>query len=223
MLPMTDTPHEPVYVECAEVARSLAQPHRLVLLDLVAQQERAVERLAELSGLSMANASQHLQHLRRAGLVQARRDGKRVLYRLGNGPVANLMAALHHYVDHARGEIRHVVADSFNQRDKLEVMSRQDLLGLMETNSVTLLDVRPEDEFAQGHLPGALNIPVEELERRLAELPSGQEIVAYCRGPYCVLSQEAVVALRTKGLRARRLDDGFPGWKAAGLPTEMTI
>lgn len=219
---MTEPPSQ-IFVDVAELARSLAHPHRLVLLDHIAREERAVERLAELSGLSMANASQHLQSLRRAGLVQTRRDGKRVLYRLGAGPVANLLAALRQHAEHTRAEIRLVVADSFSQPERLDAMSREELLTLLQGGGVMLLDVRPQDEFAEGHLPGALNIPLEELELRLAELPPGQEIVAYCRGPHCVLSADAVAALRAKGLRARRLADGFPDWKAAGLPVEGTI
>lgn len=211
-----------IFAEFAELARTLGNAHRLILLEHIAQGERAVERLAELSGLSVANASQHLQHLRRAGFVQTRRDGKRVLYRLGSGPIVNLLAALRQYAEHNRSEIRELVADSFNQRDRLGAISREELLRRMQEDSVTLLDVRPEDEFALGHLPGAMNIPVEELERRLAELSPDQEIVAYCRGPYCVLSVNAVAALRAKGFKARGLEHGFPEWKAAGLRVEMT-
>lgn len=219
---MSEPAPQPIFVELADLARSLAHPHRIALLDHVGQGEFAVERLAELSGLSMANTSQHLQQLRRAGLVQTRRDGKRVLYRLGGGPVAEVLAALRAHAEHMRAEIRGLVADSFRQPEKLQAMSREELLGLMRSDGVVLLDVRPEDEFAQGHLPGALNIPADELERRLAELPADQQIVAYCRGPHCVLSLDAVVSLRAKGLRARRLEDGFPDWKAAGLPIETT-
>lgn len=209
-----------IFAELAELARTLGHAHRLILLEHIAQGERAVERLAELSGLSVANASQHLQHLRRAGFVQTRRDGKRVLYRLGSGPIVGLLAALREYAEHNRSEIRQLVADSVGQRERLEAISREELLGRMQEGSVTLLDVRPDDEFALGHLPGAINIPVEELGRRLAELPRKQEIVAYCRGPYCVLSANAVAALRAKGFRARRLENGFPDWKAAGLCVE---
>lgn len=209
-----------IFAELAELARTLGNAHRLALIEHIAQGERAVERLAELSGLSVANTSQHLQHLRRAGFVQTRRDGKHVLYRLGNGPIAELLAALRQYGEHNRSEIRELVSDSFHRRDRLESITREELLSRLQEHSVTLLDVRPEEEFALGHLPGAINIPVEELERRLAELPAGQEIVAYCRGPYCVLSVNAVAALRARGLRARRLENGFPDWKAAGLQVE---
>jgi len=218
---MTQSPSEHEHI--AELARSLGHAHRLALLDHLAAGERAVESLAELTNLSMANASQHLQQLRRAGLVQARRDGKRILYRLGSGPVAHVLAALRQHVTHTHAEMRQVVTDSFSQRDQLHAISREELLTLMQSEGVTLLDVRPEDEFAQGHLPGALNIPLEDLERRLAELPAGQEIVAYCRGAYCVLSHDAVIALRAKGLRARHFDNGFPDWKAAGLPIEANV
>ncbi|WP_129525784.1 metalloregulator ArsR/SmtB family transcription factor [Achromobacter agilis] len=204
----------------AEVAKTLGHAHRLVLLEHVAQGERAVERLAELSGLSVANTSQHLQHLRRAGFVQTRRDGKRVLYRLGTGPVAQLLAALRGYAEHQRAEIKEIIADSIHQRDRLDGVSVDELLGLLDSGSVVLLDVRPAEEFALGHLPGAVNIPPEQLEGRLADLPADANIVAYCRGPYCVLSSDAVAALQARGLRARRLDVGFPEWKAAGLRVE---
>ncbi|MGF6229272.1 rhodanese-related sulfurtransferase [Inquilinus ginsengisoli] len=210
-----------LFAELAELARTLGHAHRLMLLEQIGQGERPVERLAELAGLTVANASQHLQHLRRAGLVESRRDGKRVLYRLGGGPIVPLLAALRRQAGHRRAEIRDVVADSIGRPERLEGLSREDLLERLREGGVTLLDVRPEEEFALGHLPGALNIPVESLERRLAELPPGQEIVAYCRGPYCVLSVEAVAALRACGLPARRLRDGFLDWKAAGMDVEM--
>ena len=166
----------------------------------------------------MANASQHLQVLRRAGFVRSRRDGKRVLYRLGDGPVVELLGALRRYAEHSRAEVRGIVSAYFNRLDSLEPVSRETLLTRLDDGSTLLLDVRPEDEFALGHLPGALNIPLADLERRLGELPKGVQIVAYCRGPYCVLSFEAVAALRARGYDIRRLEDGFPEWKAAGLP-----
>jgi rhodanese-related sulfurtransferase len=204
----------------AEIAKTLGQAHRLALLEHIAQGERAVERLAELTGLSVANTSQHLQHLRRAGFVQTRRDGKRVLYRWGAGPIAPLLAALRGYAEHQHAEIRDVIADSIHQRDRLDGVSIEELLGMLDSGGVVLLDVRPSEEFAQGHLPGAINIPTEDLERRLADLPAGADVVAYCRGPYCVLSTDAVAALRAHGVAARRLDAGFPEWKAAGLQVE---
>jgi len=211
-----------LFEQFADLARVLGHAHRLELLEHASQGERSVERLAQLTGLSVANASQHLQHLRRGGFVQSRRDGNRVLYRLGDGPVLELLAALRCYAERSRAEVREVVTDYFDRLDRLEPVSREELLGRLQDESVTLLDVRPEDEFALGHLPGALNLPFDELERRLAEIPRDQEIIAYCRGPYCVLSFEAVAMLRARGYRVRRLEDGFPEWKAAGLKVEAT-
>ncbi|GAB1578754.1 ArsR/SmtB family transcription factor [Bordetella petrii] len=204
----------------AELARTLGHAHRLALLEHIAQGERSVERLAELAGLSLANASQHLQLLRRAGLVQTRRDGKRVLYRLGGGPVANVLAALRDFAAYQHAEIQALAADSLHRPERLEGVAIEELLGRMAEGEVVLLDVRPPDEYALGHLPGAINIPAEELAQRLGELPPGRDIVAYCRGPYCVLSTEAVAALQAHGLPARRLGAGFPEWKAAGLQVE---
>ncbi|WP_240317380.1 ArsR/SmtB family transcription factor [Achromobacter dolens] len=201
--------------ELAELARTLGNAHRLVLLEHIAQGERPVERLAELSGLSVANTSQHLQQLRRAGFVATRRDGKHVYYRLGTAPIAGLLNALGAVAQHNRSEIRRLVADSQDRRDGLEAISRDELLSRLGEGGMTLLDVRPADEFAQGHLPGALNIPANELLERLGELPAGHEIVAYCRGPFCVLSSDAVATLRAHGLRADRLDAGFPDWRAS--------
>ena len=152
--------------------------------------------------------------------MQTRRDGKRVLYRLGDGPIAALLAALGACAEHQHAEMREVIADSIHQRERLDGVSITELVGMLKAESVTLLDVRPAEEFALGHLPGALNIPAEELERRLGDLPADAEIVAYCRGPYCVLSSEAVTALRARGMQARRLEAGFPEWKAAGLRVE---
>ena len=211
-----------VFEQFAEVARVLGQANRLELLEHVAQGERPVERLAQLTGLSLANASQHLQVLRRAGFVRAHRDGKQVLYRLGEGPVVPLLAALRRYAEHSRAELNAIVADYFHRLDSLEPVSRKELLRRLKDKSVLVLDVRPEDEFAQGHLPGALNIPLAHLGKQLSKLPKRTQIVAYCRGPYCVLSFEAVAALRAKGFDARRLEDGFPEWKAAGLPLDRS-
>jgi len=209
-----------IFEQFAELARVLGHAHRLELIELVSQGERSVDRLAEVTGLSIANTSQHLQQLRRGGFVQSRRDGKRVLYRLADGPILSLIAALRSYAERNRAEIGKIVADYFQRLDQLEPVSRKELAQRLKAKSAIVLDVRPEDEFALGHVPGALNIPINELKRRLVELPKGQEIVAYCRGPYCVFSFEAVALLRKRGFLVRRLEDGFPEWKAAGLATE---
>jgi ArsR family transcriptional regulator len=214
-------PKRDLYAQFANVARAIANEHRLELLELVAQGDRSVEALAELSGLSVANASQHLQHLRRAGLVAARRQAKFVLYRLADDAVLAMLAAMHKVAERNIGEVERILRSYFHSRDDLEPVSRADLQRRMKQGLVTVLDVRPEDEFALGHLPGARNVPLSQLKRHLSRLDRDAEIVAYCRGPYCVLSFEAVAQLRKRGFKARRLQDGLPEWKAAGLPVEI--
>src|SRR5690242_19002039 len=207
-----------LFAQFATVAKSLGHAHRLELLEQLAQGERTVEILADRTGLSIANTSQHLQQMRRAGLVTNRRDGKFVFYQLADDSVLSLLAALRTVAERNLAEVERVVRSYFADRDSLEALSRDELLSRSRAGTVTILDVRPEDEFALGHLPGAVNIPLRALERRLSELDPSKEIVAYCRGPYCVLSYEAVAALRARGFRARRLEDGLPEWRAAGLP-----
>jgi ArsR family transcriptional regulator len=211
-------PKQALFAEFAAVAKTLGHAHRLELLEQVAQGERSVEILAERTGLSVANSSQHLQHLRRAGLVAARRDGKFVYYRLADDAILDLVAALHRIAERNVAEVGRVLHSYFHDRDSLAPVSREELVERSRGGVVTILDVRPEDEFALGHLPNAVSIPLRVLEARLSELDPAQEIVAYCRGPYCVLSFEAVAALRARGFRARRLVDGLPEWRAAGLP-----
>lgn len=210
-----------IFEHIAEQARALGHAHRLELLEHAAQGERSVEALARLAGLSVANASHHLQQLRRSGFVQSRREGKHVLYRLGEGPVDALLTVMRAHAEQSRAEVRQIVEDSFARLDALEPVTREELIDRLAAGEIALLDVRPGDEFALGHLPGAVSLPLEELGQRLAELPRDREIVAYCRGPYCVLSFEAVAALRAKGYRVRRLEDGFPEWKAAGMDVEV--
>jgi rhodanese-related sulfurtransferase/DNA-binding transcriptional ArsR family regulator len=207
-----------LFAEFAAVAKSLAHAHRLELLEQLAQGERSVEALAEKIGLSVANASQHLQQLRRAGLLTTRRDGKFVYYRLVDDAVLDVLAALRRIAERNVAEVQRIVRTYFDDRDSFEAVSREELLQKVRAGVAIALDVRPPDEFAMGHLPGAVNIPLRELEARLAEISAAQEIIAYCRGPYCVLSYEAVAALRTRGFKARRLEDGLPEWRAAGLP-----
>jgi len=193
----------------------------LELLEHLGQGERSVEELAALTGLTFANTSRHLQILRRAALVTTRRDGKRVLYSLaGQDDVIALLKALGRVGERNAAEIERVMAAYFRARDAMEPVTRKGLIKRLKDDLVTVLDVRPEAEFALGHLPSALNIPWPDLKKRLAELPKGREIVAYCRGPYCVLSFEAVAMLRARGYTVHRLEDGFPEWKAAGLPIE---
>jgi len=211
-------PKQALFAQFAAVAKTLGHAHRLELLEQLAQGERSVEVLAQRTGLSIANASQHLQHLRRAGLVASRRDGKFVYCRLADDAVLDLLAGLRRIAERNIAEVQRIIRSYFDKRDSLEAVSREELVERSRAGTVTILDVRPEDEFALGHLPSALNIPLRELEARLGEIDPKQEIVAYCRGPYCVLSYEAVAALRARGFKVRRLEDGLPEWRAAGLP-----
>jgi rhodanese-related sulfurtransferase/predicted transcriptional regulator len=212
------SPKLALFTQFAAVAKTLGHAHRLELLEQLAQGERSVEILAQRIGLSTANASQHLQQMRRVGMVAARRNGKFVHYRLADDAVLDLLAALRRIAERNVAEVERIVRSYFHDRDDLEPISRQELLQRSRAGMVTILDVRPEDEFALGHLPGAVNIQLRELEAHLAEFDPAQEIVAYCRGPYCVLSYEAVAALRARGFKVRRLEDGLPEWRAAGLP-----
>lgn len=214
-------PKRAVFAGLADLAKAVASPHRIEILEFLGQGDRSVETIAGRLGLSVANASQHLRLMQRAGLLASRRDGKRVLYGLSDPAVVELMSALSRLAERRTAEVRAVVAGYFHQRDSLEAVSRSELVERISAGLVTVLDVRPRDEFALGHLPGALNIPLAELERRLGELSPDREVVAYCRGPYCVLSFEAVAALRLRGFTVHRLEDGYPEWKAAGLPVEQ--
>ena len=216
----SQNPKRAMFEHLAAVARSLGSAHRLELLELLAQTERSVEELANLSGLTIANASQHLQQLRRFGVVEARREGKRVIYKLADPEVVVLLGALSRVTQRNVGAVEKILNSYFRERDNFEPVSRKELLRRMRDGLVTLIDTRPEEEFIAGHLPGAISVPLSELKRRLRQLPRDQEIVAYCRGPYCVLSYEAVAELRRRGFKAFRLEDGFPEWKAAGLPVE---
>lgn len=218
----TDNPKHALMSHFAAVAKALGHAHRLELLEFVAQGERSVDSLAQRAGLSIGNASQHLHNLRRAGLITSRREGKRVLYRLADEAVVGLLVTLRQIAERNVAEVQQIVHGYFHRRDALEPVSREQLVARMQEGLVTLLDVRPQDEFVAGHLLNAINIPLHELENHLAELPRDQEIIAYCRGAYCVLSFEAVSTLRNRGFKVRRLQDGYPEWKAAGLPVETT-
>ncbi|KAB2688474.1 ArsR/SmtB family transcription factor [Brucella tritici] len=215
-------PTQAIFESLAEVAQALGHPSRLELLGYLAQGQRSVEELTGLSDMSFANTSRHLQILRRARLVETERRGKHVLYSLaGDAEVVLLISALGRVGERNVAEVNRVLNDYFHARDSMEAVSRQVLADRLSAGIVTILDVRPQDEFAQGHLPGARNIPFSELDRRLKELPKDAEIVAYCRGPYCVFAFDAVAALRANGFKARRLEGGYPEWKAAGLAVEM--
>jgi len=211
-------PKRAVFEQFAVVAQALANAHRVELIELLAQGERSVEALAQLSDLRLTNASQHLQLLRRAGLVVTRRSGKQVLYRLADRDVVDLLMALCRSAERGVAEIDRIVQSYFRERDQLEPVSHEELAGRLRAGLVTLIDVRPAEEFAAGHIPGAVNIPIGELPRRIDGLATDCTVIAYCRGPYCVYAFEAVAALRAKGYDARRLADGYPEWWAAGRP-----
>lgn len=207
-----------LFAAFADIARGLGNAHRLDLLEHLAQGEKSVETLAEKAGLTIANASQHLQALRRVGLAVGERRGKHVVYRLSGDDVLDLMAALRAVGERHADAVKSVVSDYFEARDGLEAVTFASLERRMADGLVTLLDVRPSDEFADGHVSGALNIPLADLMARIAEIPPGVEIVAYCRGPWCVLAFEAVALLRETGRDAHRLNGGLPEWRRAGLP-----
>lgn len=207
-----------LYEQFARLAKALANPHRLELIDILAQGERTVEDLATETALSVANASQHLQVLRAARLVEARREGLYAYYRLADENVFRVWQALRALGEARLAEIDRVVQTFLGNRDQLQPVSAGELLARLQTGDVTLLDVRPADEYRAGHIAGARSIPVAELEPHLDELPRDQEIIAYCRGPYCVFADEAVALLRARGYQARRLTEGLPDWRVAGLP-----
>lgn len=217
-----EKPKSVIFGQFALIAKAFAHPLRLQLLEQLAQGERTVETLADRTGASIANASQHLRQMRAAGLLGSRREAKFVYYRLASDVVIEILSGLRRIGEGQLAEVDRVVNGYFNRRDSLEPVTRAELVNRAKSDLVTVLDVRPADEFALGHVPGALNIPFRDLEARLAELDPKQEIVAYCRGPYCVLSFEAVAALRARGFNIRRLEDGYPEWRAAGLPVETT-
>lgn len=213
------SPKHAVFEQFAQTAKILGHPARIEIIELLAQTMHSVEGIAERAGLSVAATSQHLQTLKRAGLVSAKREGKYIFYSIAGDDVVELLAALRGVTERHNAEMDRIVQGYFEQRDGMDPVSRAELLDLVRSGLVTVLDVRPTDEYAAGHIPGAANIPLAELEHRLSELGKEREVIAYCRGPYCVYAFEAVAALRQAGFSARRLEDGLPQWRAAGLET----
>jgi rhodanese-related sulfurtransferase len=213
-------PKQEIFAGLARIGTALSSATRIEFLELLAQGERSVEQLATLTGASVANTSQHLQKLRQAGLVASRKEGQYVFYRLAGDEIVGLLAALGRAGEAHLAEVEKLVRVILAQKDDVEPVPAKELLARMRKGLVTVLDVRPEEEFAAGHIPGAVNIPIHELEKRLADLPKSREVVAYCRGPYCLMSYDAVALLRRKGRKSRRLQDGMPEWRAAGLPVE---
>jgi len=221
---MSDSGHrrfkERLYGQYARIGKALASPHRLEMLELLAQSERTVESLAGELGQSMANASQHLKVLRAAGLVDTRREGLFIHYRLADDEVIRLSGALRTVAEQRLAELERLVDHEFRARAATEPISLPELLKRAGRDDVVILDTRPAHEYRAGHIAGALSVPVDELQRRLRRLPKQKEYVAYCRGRYCVYADRAVEILQTSGRRARRLAEGFPEWKTAGFPVE---
>lgn len=211
-----------LYVQIARLGKAVGNGHRLELLEYLAQGERTVEVLAKLTGLSVANTSQHLQILRQSGLVNTRREGLYIHYRLAEPQVVQLIEVMGRLAASQLAEVERLVQNYLTKKDDMEPVPRAELLARVRDGIVTVLDVRPREEYEAGHLPGALNIPLKVLEEHLEKLPRQQDVVAYCRGPYCVLAYDAVARLRQKGFKARRLEGGYPEWKLAGLPVEET-
>ncbi len=209
-----------LFSQFARVGKALSNGNRLELLEFLAQGERSVEQLSKVAGLTVANTSQHLQQLRHAGMVSCRKEGLKVYYSISGDDVIHLLDALRAVAERHVSDVQHLVNTFLTVKDDLEPIPRSELLERARDGLVTVLDVRPPEEYAAGHVPGAVNIPLQELEQRLGELGKEQEVVAYCRGPHCVLAFDAVARLREKGMKARRLEDGYPEWKIAGLPVE---
>lgn len=213
-----------IYEQLARIGKSLGSGPRLEILDILCQGPRTVEMLAKQVGnLSVANTSHHLQVLRRARLVEAEKDGVRVTYRLADPQVCTFFLALRQFAESRLLEIEAVTHQFLEARDAMEPVDREALVTRVRRGEVTVLDVRPLEEYRAGHIPGALSVPLNELDRRMAELPPDREVVAYCRGPYCVLAIDAVAQLKQHGYRAIRLEEGVPDWRARGLPIESDL
>jgi rhodanese-related sulfurtransferase len=212
-----------VFSQFARIAAGFGSPKRIELIDLLAQGERPVDALAREAGLTLANTSRHLQVLKGAGLVTSRKAGLQVFYRLADALVLDGYRKLQTLAEARLAEVGRLVTDFFSGADGLEPVESAELLRRDLGGHVVVIDVRPPEEYAAGHIAGALSVPLADLERRLAELPRGKRIVAYCRGPYCVLAAEAVHRLRRRGRDARRLHDGYPEWRDAGLPVAVGL
>ena len=210
-----------LFAQFAQVGKSLSNGNRLELLEFLAQGERSVDELSKASGLSVANTSQHLQGLKRSGLVKNRTEGQRSYYRLSDYSIVALLALMRKVAEDNLAEIQILISSYLESKDNLEPILRNELQKRVDAGEVTLIDVRPKTEYNSGHLPQAINIPTTSINNQLDTLPRNKEVIAYCRGPYCVLAFDAIELLRAQGFKARRLEDGFPEWKLQGLPVEQ--
>jgi rhodanese-related sulfurtransferase/biotin operon repressor len=213
-------PKKRLYEQFAQVARAMGSANRLELLEILGQGERSVDELAKASGMSVANTSHHLQMLRDGGLVHSRKDGVQVFYQLADAGIPALLGGIRHVAENQLAEVERIVRENFESRDSLTPVKRTELMKLVKGGDAVVIDVRPASEYVAGHIPGALNIPLDTLPQRLKALPKKQEVVAYCRGPYCMLAFDAVDQLRKSGYRARRLEEGYPEWKAEKRPVK---
>ena len=211
-----------LFNQFARVAKAMSNGYRLELLEFLDQGERSVDELAQISGLTVANTSQHLQQLRQSGLVTSRKEGHKVFYRLSGMDVSALLGSLREVAERHLADVTRLVDDYLKVKDNLDPVPATRLLEMARDGLVTVLDVRPPEEYAAGHLPGAINIPLKDLEKHLLDLDPSHEVVAYCRGPHCVLAFDAVSKLREKGIKAKRLDGGLPEWRLEGLPVEVS-
>ena len=209
-----------LFTQFARVGKALSNANRLELLEFLAQGSRSVESLANVAKLSIANTSQHLQQLRQSGLVTSRKEGLKVYYSLSGDDVIALLDSLRDVAERHLSDVDKLVNTYLTAKDSLDPIPANELIEKVKQDLVTILDVRPIEEYNAGHVPGAINIPIEELQQHLKDFEPGQEVIAYCRGPHCILAFDAVAQLRKEGLQARRLENGFPEWKIAGLPVE---
>jgi rhodanese-related sulfurtransferase len=212
-----------VFNQFARLAQAMCSPKRLEIIDILIQGERDVETIARETNLTVANTSRHLQVLKNAHLVDFRKDGVRAFYRISDTAVYNCWKNLQSLAENLLPEVRDAVQRFYREREAMEAISKDELLRRIEKGEAVALDVRPEDEYISGHVRGAISIPLHELKKRLKEIPSRKEIIAYCRGPYCVLAVEAVTILRDAGFKALRLEEGFPEWKSADMPVETGV
>ena len=212
-----------LFTQFARVGKALSNANRLELLEFLAQGSRSVESLANVAKLSIANTSQHLQQLRQSGLVTSRKEGLKVYYSLSGDDVIALLDSLRDVAERHLSDVDKLVNTYLTAKDSLDPIPASELIEKVKQDLVTVLDVRPKEEFEAGHVQGAINIPIEELQRHLKDFEPGQEVIAYCRGPHCILAFDAVAQLRKGGLQARRLENGFPEWKVAGLPVEDNL
>ncbi len=212
---------EGLYEQFARIGKAVGNPKRIELVDLLCQGERSVEVLAETASMGVTSTSAHLKVLRDARLVDTRREGTRVFYRLADDAVCEFFFSLRALASDRYAEVDQLMRDYFEARDELDPVGRSELLARVDDGDVIVLDVRPGEEYEAGHIPGAISVPLDELEQKLVSLPKDSEIVAYCRGPYCVLAPQALELLLSHGFRARRLEEGLPEWRQAGLPVAV--